>query len=199
VKDEMATTVAWNPSEGDTAQVISDDFRGAAPIVCENDGYYVDLAQIKREGAKYEMARTMTISGRAGECIQVTGDSVSTGTYTDGNTSDNWQFGTATWWPNSVPLETEVRVQCNIKQEVKDMRGLYEIWVIDPDEEKVVFYIGGKDAIVADGEQEAKLIAAGTGEFPFGKEALRKYYYAVRKICDVPKPKEVQKVQMVEG
>ena len=100
----------------------------------------------------------------------------------------------------SVPMiEARTYQTINKKEEVRDMRGLYEIWVIDPDEEVVVFYLGGKNAIVADDSEMAKLIAARGGEGAFfGKVALRKYHYYARKICDVPKPKEVQEVRIVK-
>lgn len=120
-------------------------------------------------------------------------------------TTDNahWDDSWKNWqdrFDADQPCSIDVHVHTNIqREEVNDMRGLFEIFVIDPDEEKVVFYVGGEDAIVADDEQQAKLYAAGAfAKFPFDKGSLRKYVYKVRKICDVPKPKEVQKVQIVK-
>ncbi len=84
-------------------------------------------------------------------------------------------------------------------EEVSEMRGLFELWIIDPGEERVVLYLGGEHAIVADDEGMAKLIAARehNGEY-FGKVALRKYHYYVRRVCDVPKPKEVTEIKLIK-
>ena len=136
----------------------------------------------------------------ANDIITISGECAVAGT---ADTATTWtdNAGCIRVYPNTISPPTEKSVwedgtnwvaTHQPKKEEKDMRFLYEVNVVDYKKEEILC----TKKVIADDEGMAKaLIMAEEG---YGKKELRKYDFIIVKLGEVRKPKEVQKVKMVD-
>jgi len=148
------------------------------------------------------MVGTLTISGKAGEPVQMVTNSIDA--YDNNNTGD-WHFLTGTavdvgnwYYAYPEPQKPEVTVHYDLhydtpKKEVREeMAGLYRVIAVDYKNRKVVV----DKELIADNEEDALLWGLGDVVREYAPKDLDK---KAIKVMDVRKVPEPQKVQVVEG
>jgi hypothetical protein len=139
------------------------------------------------------MASTLTISGEAGEPIQMSAHGISIDTITSGNWitgSDTWQLCDSGGYQNVNIHAAGIGFPMQGK-EVKDMRSLYHVVVVNYKTDEIL----DDGLVIAENAEKARIRAAAPFVNWYDLDDLD---VICNKLGDVRKKKEVQKVQVVK-
>lgn len=151
-------------------------------------------------GGEDEMARTLTISGTVGGPMEYQID----GSYYDGQVNIDY-YPSATdssiWGTNWAARDLQqggIVPLCisNEKEEVKDMRGLFLVYVVDPEEGDIVY----QGVVVAENAKKAEFkVLSAAMRVSEDKYEVDDLDIICNRLGDIREKRKIQQVRVVDG
>ena len=139
------------------------------------------------------MAETLTISGTAGNMATIAISDYYPSTMSGSSWTGELLYHEMSGGVGTPMTETRTYQVINKKEEVRDMRGLFQVYVIDPKKETVI----GNILVIAKNEKSAEIKAL-TKAMPFDEFDIDDLDIVTVKLGSIRAKKEVQKVCVVK-